>query len=93
MTADLTQYGSGRIRGLRRYSGELKVAESLYNGVPVLASPQAAQGIASAENLKVLGSEQEWISFLRPETPRALSAMERRTGELREFLASVISAK
>lgn len=84
---------------------KVKVAESLYNGVPVLAAPLAAQGIVRNGSLKVLATEQEWISFLVPETVRAwaaspveestrrMFAMEPKAAELREFLDPLLAAK
>jgi hypothetical protein len=84
---------------------KVKVAESLYNGVPVLAAPLAAQGIVGNPSLKVLANEQEWISFLKPETLRAWSseavaettrnmfAVEPKAAELREFLDGLLAAK
>ena len=44
----------------------VKVAEALYNGVPVVATPAAVRGICSASNpaLKVCANAAEWIELL-----------------------------
>ncbi|BCA55518.1 hypothetical protein W02_26580 [Nitrospira sp. KM1] len=44
----------------------IKLAESLYHGVPVLATPHALRGIEyqSGAGLKILDSAEEWVSFL-----------------------------
>ena len=94
------------IAPMRRGAGvKVKVAESLYNGVPVLAAPLSAQGIVRNASLKVLANEQEWISFLAPESLREWAvapvaestrtqfALEPRAAELREFLTRLIAAK
>ena len=46
----------------------IKLAEALYNGAPVISTPFAANGLGlypgSAANLKILGAADEWRQFL-----------------------------
>lgn len=71
---------------------KVKVAEALYNGVPVLATPAAVSRIFTDSNpaLKVCAGAEEWIAFLDSDEGGRL-ARERVPAAIREKL-SVISA-
>lgn len=43
---------------------KIKIAEALYNGVPVLATPRAAQGLPSLDGVTVRETVAEWRAFL-----------------------------
>jgi hypothetical protein len=52
----------------------IKVAESLYNGIPVLATPLAARGLELPDDpsIAIRESAQEWASFLSSARPEDL---------------------
>ncbi len=77
---------------------KIKIAEALYNGVPVLATPRAAQGLTSLEGVTVRETAEEWRLFLSgggieewvrtpvPESTRSAFSVAEGTARLREFL-------
>jgi polysaccharide biosynthesis protein PslH len=81
---------------------KIKIAEALYNGMPVLATPRAAQGLPSLAGVTVLETAAEWRMFLSGEGVRewAGSAVPRDARNsftvaagaerLREFLGCLI---
>lgn len=80
---------------------KIKAAESIYNGLPVLTTGHATEGLASEEGLLVRNGAEEWISFLNgpavwewarwpvPAAAREAYALQRGTAELRKFLDGV----
>lgn len=54
----------------------IKVAETLYNRVPMLATPMALKGLPLLEDdaIVTLESADEWIAWLNSDAPEALSA-------------------
>lgn len=78
---------------------KIKIAEALYNGVPVLATPRAAQGLPTLDGVTVRESAEEWRRFLCgdelrqwartavPEPARAAFSVDEGARRLREFLA------
>ncbi len=78
---------------------KIKIAEALYNGVPVLATPRAAQGLPSLDGVTVRETAEEWRRFLSgdgvrewvrtpvPEPAREAFSVDEGARRLREFLA------
>lgn len=64
------------------------IAEALYNRVPVLATPRAAQGLPSQIGVTVLETAEEWQRFLGGESVRqwARSKVPVAAESLREYL-------
>lgn len=53
----------------------VKLAEGIYNGMPTVATPFSARGLATPQDeaLQYLDGADEWISFLRSPQARALA--------------------
>lgn len=66
----------------------IKLAESLYNGVPVLATPHACRGLPPIDDpaLAVV-PPQEWAAFLRSERALALASARVRAETVETFAA------
>jgi len=66
----------------------IKLIESLYNGVPVLATPHACLGLPPVDDpaLAVVPPE-EWAAFLRSEHAVALAATTVRRETVEQFSA------
>jgi hypothetical protein len=77
---------------------KIKIAEALYNGVPVLATPRAAQGLPSLAGVTVQETAEDWRHFLGgdgvrewvrtpvPDEARAVFSLAAGAARLREFL-------
>ena len=57
---------------------KVKVAEALYNGVPVVATPAAVSSVFTESNpaLRICADADEWVSFLSGSDARKLSREE-----------------
>ena len=49
---------------LRGAGVRIKLAEAIYNGVPVVTTTIGAKGLPSMEGVMVIGTAEEWIAFL-----------------------------
>ena len=73
---------------------KVKVAEALYNGVPVVATPAAVSSTFGGANpaLKICANESEWISFLSGPEAERLSREEVPT-EVRDAFTTASAAR
>jgi glycosyltransferase involved in cell wall biosynthesis len=79
------------IAPIRRGAGvKIKVAEALYNGVPVLTTACGARGIGDVRGLQILDSPEEWQAFLNGGTAREFASAPVPAASREQFsLASV----